>query len=162
MTEYKYCCFTGHRPDKLADEKDSVIKCLRAEIENAINDGFNCFITGMAPGVDVWAAECVIDFQRDYDIKLICAVPFPGFCDGGRPDKKECEHILSNAFSKECISSHYYPAVFQVRNKWMVDKSELVIAVFNGTKGGTKNTVDYARRKGVKVVNTLYPETFSI
>ena len=37
----------------------------------------------------------------------------------------------------------------------MVDRSNLVIAVFNGKKSGTKNTVDYAKRKGVNVVNVL-------
>ena len=37
----------------------------------------------------------------------------------------------------------------------MVDRSNLVIAVFNGQKSGTKNTVDYAKRKDVKVVNVL-------
>ena len=43
----------------------------------------------------------------------------------------------------------------QVRNEWMVDRSNLVIAVFNGQKSGTKNTVDYAKRKGIKIVNVL-------
>ena len=37
----------------------------------------------------------------------------------------------------------------------MVDNSNLVIAVWNGEKSGTKNTVDYAMRRGVKVVNVL-------
>ena len=37
----------------------------------------------------------------------------------------------------------------------MVDRSNLVIAVFNGQKSGTKNTVEYAKRKGVKVINVL-------
>jgi predicted S18 family serine protease len=37
----------------------------------------------------------------------------------------------------------------------MVDRANLVIAVFNGQKSGTKNTVDYAKRKGVKVINIL-------
>ena len=40
-------------------------------------------------------------------------------------------------------------------NVWMVDRSNLIIAVFNGQKSGTKNTLDYAKRKGVKVVNVL-------
>lgn len=35
----------------------------------------------------------------------------------------------------------------------MVDRSNLVITVFNGQKSGTKNTVDYAKRKGVRIVN---------
>ena len=37
----------------------------------------------------------------------------------------------------------------------MVDRSNLVIAVFNGRKSGRKNTVDYAKRKGIKIVNIL-------
>ena len=37
----------------------------------------------------------------------------------------------------------------------MVNRSNLVSAVFDGQKSGTKNTVDYAKRKGIKVVNVL-------
>ena len=37
----------------------------------------------------------------------------------------------------------------------MVDRSSLVIAVWNGQPSGTKNTIDYADRKDVKVVNVL-------
>lgn len=37
----------------------------------------------------------------------------------------------------------------------MVDRSNLVIAVWNGEKSGTKNTIDYAACKGVEVINVL-------
>ena len=39
--------------------------------------------------------------------------------------------------------------------RWLASKKNLVIAVFNGQKSGTKNTVDYAKRKDIKVVNVL-------
>ena len=46
------CCFTGHRPEKLSvSERDAKVM-LEKEIRLAIADGFNVFITGMAPGVD--------------------------------------------------------------------------------------------------------------
>ena len=65
------------------------------------------------------------------------------------------QQIIKKAdFVKE-INDHYFTGCYQVRNEWMVDRSNLVIAVFNGQKSGTKNTVDYAKRKGVKVVNVL-------
>lgn len=35
----------------------------------------------------------------------------------------------------------------------MVDHSARVIAVFNGEKSGTKNTVDYAEKCGVELIN---------
>ena len=40
-------------------------------------------------------------------------------------------------------------------NEWMVDRSNLVIAVFTGQKSGTKNTIDYANKKGIRVINVL-------
>ena len=50
------CCFTGHRPEKLKIAEDEVIKSLKKEIRTAIADGFQTFISGMARGVDLWAA----------------------------------------------------------------------------------------------------------
>ena len=49
------------------------------------------------------------------------------------------------------ICPGYSRACFQIRNEWMVDHSARVIAVFNGEKGGTKNTIDYAKRQKVGV-----------
>lgn len=37
-----------------------VIAWLDAEIRKAIDDGFVTFISGMARGVDIWAAEIVL------------------------------------------------------------------------------------------------------
>lgn len=42
----------------------------------------------------------------------------------------------------------------------MVDHSNLVIAVWNGKKSGTKNTIDYANRHGIKVINVLNTEKY--
>jgi len=39
-------------------------------------------------------------------------------------------------------------------NGWF-DNSSRVIAAFNGEKGGTKNTIDYALKKKVPVYNIL-------
>ena len=46
------------------------------------------------------------------------------------------------------------------RNIYMVDKSSLVVAVFNGEKGGTKNTVDYAVKNGKKILNLIQVSIF--
>ncbi len=43
--------------------------------------------------------------------------------------------FVCHGYSKSC---------FQIRNEWMVNHSARVIAVYNGERGGTKNTIDYA------------------
>ena len=49
------------------------------------------------------------------------------------------------------INEDYSRACFRIRNEWMVNHAARVIAVFNGEKGGTKNTIDYAVRTGIPV-----------
>ena len=46
----------------------------------------------------------------------------------------------------------------QKRNKYMVDNSQIVIAVWNGKPSGTANTVKYAREQG-KTVIVIDPQT---
>lgn len=46
---------------------------LEKEIRQAIADGLTVFITGMALGVDIWAAEIVISLRDNgYPLKLMC------------------------------------------------------------------------------------------
>lgn len=44
------CCFTGHRPERLGMPEIEVISGLKKEIRQAIADGFQTFISGMARG----------------------------------------------------------------------------------------------------------------
>ena len=48
------------------------------------------------------------------------------------------------------VCDHYHPGVYQQRNVWMVDHSSRVIAYYNGTAGGTRNTIRYAEKKGIE------------
>ncbi len=50
------------------------------------------------------------------------------------------------------ISVGYSRSCFQLRNKCTVGHAAKVIAVFDGKKSGTQNTIDYARRVGVSVI----------
>ena len=70
-------------------------------------------------------------------------------------EKMKFNKTIKKADLVKEINDHYFTGCYQVRNEWMVDRSNLVIAVFNSQKSGTKNTVDYAKRKGIRVVNVI-------
>jgi len=151
------CCFTGHRPDKMELGEKEIKPLLEKAIDNAIAEGYVTFITGMAMGTDIWAAEIVLERKKKKnDMHLICALPHPNFeSRRSMTEKMRFNNIIKNADLVKEINDHYFNGCYQARNEWMVDRSNLVITVFNGQKSGTKNTVDYAKRKSVKVINIL-------
>ena len=147
-------CFTGHRPEKLTRDEKSVMKDLEKEIRKAVSDGLNVFITGMARGVDIWAAQIVLELRDEgCNVRLICACPYEGFERSWSQEwQKAYREILTVAHVVKYVCNGYGPACFQIRNEWMVNHSARVIAVYNGENGGTKNTMDYAMKVGVPVV----------
>ena len=148
------CCFTGHRPEKLQRPECEIRIDLENEIRKAIHDGLNVFITGMARGIDIDAAEIVLQLRaEDFPVKLICASPYPGFERSWSPSwQTRYKRVMAAADLVRFICPQYSTGCFQVRNEWLVNHSSRVIAVFNGRPSGTKNTIDYALRQGVPVI----------
>lgn len=146
-------CFTGHRPEKLSRCEKDIKTDLEKEIRQAIADGLDVFITGMARGVDIWAAQIVLCLRDEgMDIKLMCACPYDGFERGWSKEwQKLYTDILESADFVKYVCPGYSRSCFQIRNEWMVNHATRVIAVFNGQKSGTKNTIDYAHRGGIPV-----------
>lgn len=147
------CCFTGHRPHKLHQPESVVIAALEHTIRDAVAAGFVTFISGMAWGVDIWAAEIVLKIKKEgYPLHLIAAVPYDGFERSWDESWKHRYHaVLAAADLVKVICPRYHRGCFQIRNEWMVDHSALLIAAYTGEPGGTKNTVDYAARKHIKI-----------
>ena len=154
------CCFTGHRPDKMTLGENDIKPLLEKAIDKAIEDGYVTFITGMAMGTDVWAAEVVLEKKKDNkDIHLICALPHPGFEKRrSEIEKNRFNDIIENADYVKLVNDHYFSGCYQVRNEWMVNHSARVIAVYDGQSGGTRNTIRYSEKVNVEVVNVLARE----
>ncbi len=165
MSNNKTCCFTGYRPQKLPfgfDEDD--IRCkmlkqiLRKDIIHMIEDfGVTHFISGMALGVDTFAAEIVLEMKAKYpQVQLECAIPH-------ETQSKHWPELSRNRFfdlvsrcdTETLLQTQYTTDCHQRRNRYMVDQSDYVIAVWDGQAGGTESTVRYARKckKNVLVIN---------
>lgn len=165
----KTACFTGHRPNKLngydpMDNKKLLFKLRDIVIDHIENKDVTTFISGMALGIDMWAARIVLKLKEEYpQIELISAVP----CDKqwskwSKWSKEEWDYIISKADKVHYVSNDpYTPWCMEVRNRWMVDNSDYVIAVWDGTIGGTGNCVKYVGKKK-KELTVLNPKTLAI
>ena len=171
MEEIKACCFTGHRPQSLPfrfDEQDrrcrKLKRVLRKEIERQIREeGVTHFISGMAIGVDMYAAEIVLDVKKKYPhITLESAIP----CENQAakwtiPLRERYYNIAAQCDKESMLQHHYTPDCMHKRNRYMVDNAHTVIAVWNGRPSGTGTTVRYAADLG-KTIVIIDPETFTV
>ena len=151
------CCFTGHRPEKLGIYEGVARAWLEDRIDEAIADGYTTFITGCAKGADLWAGDIVLKRRAENpDIRLIAASPWPD-CYRSWDDrwKEEYFRVVWQSDQVDYMGEHYFRGIYEVRNRWMADRSGRVIALYTGAPGGTKRTVDYARKLGREVI--LYP-----
>lgn len=170
--DLKNCCaFTGHRPAKFPwkyDEKDERCVALKAilsaQIEKLAASGVIDFYTGMAQGVDTWAALAVLALrEKDCTVKLHCLRPCEGQDEKWLPPAQiQYRNILSKADSVSCVSRVYTSGCMLERNRRLVDSAGILLAVYNGEKrGGTAATVRYARRAGRRIVR-IAPDTLQV
>lgn len=160
MEREKTVCFTGHRPEKLpgGNKPDGAfIKMLKSMLEYhiilAVQEGYRYFISGLARGVDLWAAEMVLDLKKkDPDISLIGAVPFPEQNNSfmGK-DLLTYNDVIDKADKIVCVSDSYSKDCYKLRNYFMVDNSSYLIGVVSNYRSGTGQTINYARKQGLKL-----------
>ena len=166
-----YCCFTGHRPEHLpgifredSEYSKNLKNVLSSVIDTAISDGYTDFYCGMARGIDMLAAELVIEkAEKGADISLHAVIPCSEQSENWKScDKVRYNEILKNVKSKTIISPVYTETCMLTRNRFMVDNSQRLIAVWNGFfRGGTAYTVKYAKKEK-KEIHLIRPKDLSI
>ncbi len=172
MSKNTTCCFTGHRPHKFTfgyDEESEECILLKSKLFQQILEmrkkGVTTFLTGMAMGVDIWAAELILGLKAERpeeNICLIAVIPHEGQANRWSAEYRERYfNILSKVDDDVMIGLRYTKSCMFERNRYMVDHSAHLIAVYNGEPGGTQYTVDYAMKKGLDVV-IINPDDMAI
>jgi uncharacterized phage-like protein YoqJ len=121
------------------------------------------FVTGMAIGADQIFAKAAIGLKESgFSLKIIAAIPFVGQeRKWPKQSQKQYNDILKQCESYIVSPGGYGIHKMQVRNKWMVDRSQHVLAIWDGIEsGGTWNCIKYAKSLG-KFIIVLRPDTLN-
>jgi uncharacterized phage-like protein YoqJ len=147
---------TGHRPDKLLGYSPAARQRVEAFAEQCLRDMRPAqLITGMAQGWDQALAVAAVKLG----IPFLAAVP----CDGQEsvwpePAQVLYRSLLAKAGQVVVVSPGAYAGwKMQKRNEFMVDAGTEVLALWNGSDGGTANCVHYAMKKKVPITN-VWPQ----
>lgn len=162
MTPETTCCFTGPRPlrlpengNELSAEIIELKRKIRFAVYEASREGFRFFITGMAEGFDVFAAEAVLEMKKEFEgIFLVAALPYSDAVKHhSEAVSARIKKIVSESDLVISVSEFYFSGCELIRNKYMVEHSSRIIGYYNGLSKGTAHCWEYAIENGLETVN---------
>jgi len=165
----KSCALTGHCPARFSfgedNDKCSMLKAiLKEQIETLVNEGITDFYTGMALGVDQWAASIVLGLKKKNPfIRLVAVLAYEGQANDWNEEQRNIYfNILPLCDDVITLQTQYTPLCMHECNKYLVYHSDRLLAVYDGgQKGGTAYTVKYAKQKRLQIT-IINPNTMTV
>ena len=150
----KSVCFTGHREIRHADLEER----LEAQIQKLILNGYERFLAGGARGFDMMAAAAVLKLKKKYPhIKLVLYLPFFNqyTAESGWIKEEKDDYHVQKLLADEVthIARGYERGIYYKRNRMLVDNADVCVAYQYKDTGGTAYTVDYATKRGTKIIH---------
>ena len=156
--------FTGHRPEKLPTgaKLDGLQQALYYQIRCAVDRGFTHFLTGLADGIDYYAANYLFHLRREQpEIRVIGIQPCKDyesfFCRCGY--NLSHLHLMTQNVDELIVlpGSAKDKGIFLKRDRILVDSASCIIAVCRDGRSGSMYTLNYTRRAGIPFCR-IYPE----
>lgn len=144
---------TGHRANKLGGYKlpnPTYIKVCQEIEKNLLKLKPDKVISGMALGADQYFAYVA----HKLNIPFIAAVPFIGQ-ESAWPNQSQITYNKLIKFASEVVivsPGEYSAHKMQIRNEWMVDHCDILLAIWDGSAGGTANCINYAKLKNKSII----------
>lgn len=155
-TEPAGCCaFTGHRTYR-GEAGDA----LRRTVEELRAAGVHTFLSGMAVGFDLAAAEAVLACRAvDPTIRLVAVLPFRGQADRfPRAERARYAALLAAADETVVVAESFHRGCFLRRDDWLTGHAATLVTWYDGSPGGTRYTIERALHCGRRLIH-LHPQT---
>ena len=145
----KSCALSGHRVLRA----DFSVQKLRDALLSLLEQGVTDFYCGMALGFDLAACEELMRLRAQYPLRIVACIPCAGQEERYPPARRR-QYARLCAACDECVVlfSSYEQGCMFARNRYMVDRADVLLAYLNAPRGGTFYTVRYAQKKGVPVL----------
>ena len=142
--------FTGHRT-----YCGEAAAALQRAVETLYAEGCRTFLSGMAAGFDMAAAETVLACRdRLSGLRLVAVVPFEGHINRfSNSDSERFGRIVAAADETTVLSTRYHRGVYMQRNDYLVSHAARLVAWFDGSPGGTFYTLRRALQAGRRIDN---------
>ncbi len=148
MTE-KTCCFTGHK-NLTQEQAIEALHLLIKRVNELTIEGYTHFISSFANDTDVLLAQIIGSFRyKNKNLVLEAVIPIENKLNS--LDKIKYALMLYNKVT--VMQEQRGHECFQKRNKYMIDNSGVVVALWDEkTSKEAYNAVNYARSQGKEII----------
>ena len=148
------CCFTGHRRIS-AEHMLRMNQALDLVLDTLIRLGVTVFRTGGAVGFDTVVALKVLEKRQTAPhIRLELILPCRNQTDGWEEFNREAyDYVLREADEVTYLRENYTRGCMLDRNRHLVEGSQICVGYCVTKRGGSAYTMEYAGKKGLRVVN---------
>lgn len=145
------CTFAGHgdvygvQAEEIAEVLEEIIRYAEPPIE--------CFVGGMGRFDDL-CASAVRLLKRKYrekEISLILVLPY--LQKRINRDKAYYESMFDVVLIPSQLEGIHYKRAITLRNRWMVEQADYLIAMVERKESGAYTTMQYAKKKQKKIIN---------
>ena len=144
--------FFGHR---MIDRPFLIEQRLESLIRRLINTKeYVDFIVGRSGDFDQYASSAVLRVRKavgDHNSSLTLVLPYP--TAEYLNNQESFEDYYSYVEVSDAASAAHHKAAFQIRNREMVDRSDLIVCCIEREQGGAWQTIQYAIKQGKTVIN---------
>ncbi len=163
-------CISGHRD--IPADRDMPCSTASAKlliehyIDCAVREGYRVFISGLAEGTDLWAADYIVRISGAVrDIKLVGVMPCLRHAERFSQESRRClaraERAAFRLYTTCDEANAVYSAkqakyrdIYRSRNYFMVDNSSALLGFYDPglrSRSGTGQTVRYAQKKHLDI-----------
>ena len=143
------CALTGHR--KISP--DFNVNGLYDKLQTFLERGCDTFFCGMAMGFDLTALKCLVDLKRKFHFTIEACIPYAGHEENfSAQDRMLYRELLQWCDKKTVLYGSYREGCYLARNRYMVDRANVVLAYCLRKTGGSAYTANYAMKKCIPVI----------
>lgn len=172
--------FTGHRPNKLGgyDLSAKGYQLLQEDLETYIKRNLDVFDvvvghSGLALGGDTIWSKAILSMKEKHPgrVLLHAEIPMMEQADAWfkqsdidfwheQVEQADFKSVYGSLAGQSDSERKKLAAKFlNIRNEGMLDHSTVLLALHDGTSGGTGNAVAYAKKTGL-VTHTVHPNVY--
>ena len=144
--------FFGHRR---IENSNFVYKALEEQIRKVLEENeYVDFLVGRNGDFDLLASSAVLEMKKKYrddNSSLILVLPY--VTSEYRNNKESFERYYDGIEVSFFASRAFPKSAFQIRNKEMVDKADLIICCIDRELGGAYQTIKYAQKQNKPIIN---------